>query len=119
MPHKFRELKVWQKAMDLAVDVRRFSQEFPKDEQFILTSQIRRAANSVPLNIAEGAGCRTDAEFAQFVGVAYRSCNEVMTAAELAVRLGYVAREMADSLVTEVDELGGMLIGLTRSLSKK
>jgi len=77
---------------------------------------MRRAANSVPLNIAEGAGCRTDPEFAQFLGIAFRSCNEVVTAAELAVRLGYVARSKADVLIAEVDEVASMLVGLTRKL---
>ena len=102
--------------MDLAADVYSFSRTFPKEEQYVLTSQIRRGANSVPLNIAEGAGCRTDPEFAQFLGIAFRSCNEVVTAAELAVRLRYVTRDKADVLIAEIEELGSMLIGLMRKL---
>lgn len=102
--------------MDLMVVVHQFSRDFPKDEQFALTSQIRRAVNSVPLNIAEGAGCRTNPEFAQFLGIAFRSCNEVATAVELAVRLRYVTRDKADVLVAEIEELGSMLIGLMRKL---
>ena len=118
MPHKFRELKVWQKGMDLAVEAYPFSGEFPKDEMFGLTSQIKRAANSVPLNIAEGAGFRTNPEFAQFLGIAMRSCNEVETAAELAVRFGCKTRQEADSLNADANEVASMLVGLIRSLSR-
>jgi four helix bundle protein len=107
---------VWQKAMDLAVDVYRFSRSFPKDEQFILGSQIRRAANSVPLNIAEGAGCRTDKEFAQFLGVAFRSCHEVQTAAELATRMGHVEMKASQAVIGATEELSNMLFGLMRKL---
>jgi len=114
MPHRYKELKVWQKGMDLAEDVHRFSRAFPKEEMYSLTSQIGRAANSVPLNIAEGAGCRTDPEFAQFLGFAFRSCHEVATAAELAVRFGYVARAIADGMIAQAEELANMLYALMR-----
>jgi four helix bundle protein len=63
--HNYKELKVWQKAMDLVVDVYSLTREFPKDELFGLTSQLRRAAVSIALNIAEGAGCESDLEFAR------------------------------------------------------
>jgi four helix bundle protein len=116
VPHRFRELMVWQKAMDLAVGVYHFSRSFPKDEQFILGSQIRRAANSVPLNIAEGAGCRTDKEFAQFLGVAFRSCHEVATAAELAMRLGHVDLKSMQEIAVATDEVTNMIFGLMRKL---
>ena len=116
MPHRYKELKVWQKGMDLAEEVHRFGQAFPKHEVYSLTSQIGRAANSVPLNIAEGAGCRTDPEFAQFLGFAFRSCHEVGTAAELAVRFGYVSRNTADAMIAQAEEVANMLYALMRRL---
>ena len=119
MPHRYRELKVWQKGMDLAVEARRFSKAFPRDEQYVLTSQIRRAANTVPLNIAEGAGCRTDKEFAQFLGIAFRSCHEVCTAAELAVRFEYVDTAAAQSVVRPAEELANMLYALMQKIEGK
>ena len=85
--HEFRELKVWQRAMDFATEIYRVSAGFPRSEQFGLTSQIRRAATSIPLNIAEGAGAGSNAEFRQFLSYALRSTYEVMTALEIAQRL--------------------------------
>jgi len=119
MPHKYRDLMVWQKAMDLATDVHRFSRAFPKEEMYSLTSQISRAANSVPLNIAEGAGCRLDTEFVQFLGFSFRSCHEVYTAAELAVRFGYVDMDAAERVVSKAEELARMLYALMRKIGGK
>ncbi len=70
--HKFRELKVWQHAIEFVTEIYRVSAEFPTSEQFGLTSQIRRAAISIPLNIAEGAGDVSDVEFQRFLGYALR-----------------------------------------------
>jgi hypothetical protein len=67
--HNYKELKVWQKAMDVVVTVYELTRSFPKDELFGLTSQLRRAAVSIPLNIAEGAGCNSDLEFARFLDI--------------------------------------------------
>jgi four helix bundle protein len=64
--HKFKELLVWQKAVDLAVDIYKIASRFPKEEQYGLTSQVKRCAVSVPSNIAEGAGRNSDGEFAHF-----------------------------------------------------
>ena len=86
--HKFRELKVWQRAMDLVVEVYHLTQTFPSSEQFGLISQLRRAAVSISLNIAEGAGGGTDPEFRRFLRMALRSCYEVMTGLEIGRRLG-------------------------------
>ena len=73
--------------MDYTVAIYRFTERLPADERFNLASQFRRAAVSVPLNIAEGAGCSTDTEFARFLGYAYRSLKEVVTCLELSERL--------------------------------
>jgi four helix bundle protein len=81
------QLDIWQRAMTYAVRVYEFTAQLPEAERYHLTAQLRRAATSVPLNIAEGSGCSTDAEFARFVGYAYRSLKEVVTGLELCQRL--------------------------------
>jgi four helix bundle protein len=113
--HKFRELKVWQRAMDFVTEIYRVSARFPRPEQFGLTSQIRRAAVSIPLNIAEGAGAGSDAEFRRFLSYALRSTYEVMTALEIAQRLGYCSPEKTQELLDEADEIAAMIVGLSRS----
>lgn len=114
--HKFRELKVWQRAMDFVTEIYRVSARFPRSEQFGLTDQIRRAAISVPLNIAEGAGAGSNAEFRRFLSYALRSTYEVMTALEIAQRLGYCSLEKTQELLDEADEIAAMIVGLSRSL---
>ncbi|NIP55312.1 MAG: four helix bundle protein, partial [Aliifodinibius sp.] len=87
--HKYRELKVWQRAMAFTVEIYRESQHWPSEEKFGLISQIRRAATSVPLNIAEGAGNSSKQEFCRFLQFSLRSNYEVMTAVDIARGLKY------------------------------
>ena len=79
MAFKFEKLRVWQKALELSALVHNVSREFPKEELFILTSQIKRAADSVNLNIAEGSTGQSNAEFSKFLGNSIRSLAEVVT----------------------------------------
>ena len=115
--HKFRELKVWQRAMDFVTDIYEVSAKFPRSEQFGLTSQIRRAAVSIALNIAEGAGAGSNAEFRRFLSYSLRSTYEVMTALEIAQRLGYCSPEKTQGLLKEANEIAAMTVGLSRSLT--
>ena len=87
-PHK--KLIAWQLAMDIAVDIYKTSENFPSDEKFGLTSQMRRSAVSVPSNVAEGAGRQTKKEFANFIHIAQGSLSELDTQLELAKRLEYI-----------------------------
>ena len=114
--HTFRKLKVWQRAMDFVVEIYEMSAGFPRAEQFGLTSQIRRAATSIPLNIAEGAGCGTNPEFQRFLGYALRSDYEVTTALEIAQRLSYGPSDTTQALMSEADQIAAMIVGLSRSL---
>ena len=114
--HRFRELKVWQRAMDFVTEIHRSSSGFPRSEQFGLTSQIRRAASSIPLNISEGVGAGSNTEFRRFLSYALRSTYEVMTALEIARRLAYCSGEKTQALLTEADEIDAMIVGLSRSL---
>ena len=103
-----RELVVWQKAMDLVVEVYGVSKGFPPPEQYGLTSQLRRAAVSVPANIAEGSARGSAKDYSNFLAVAKGSLMETETLLMLAIRLGYLkdgdaARSL--SLVTEVSKM--------------
>ena len=113
-----RDLIVWQKAMDLVVDVYRASEVFPKAETYGLTSQTRRAVASIPANIAEGQGRRLVGEYVQFLGNARGSLSELDTHLELAIRLGYLAAEQHSKLLDQLADVGRLLNGLMRSLAK-
>lgn len=118
MAHRFRELVVWQRAMDMVVDIYRLTVQFPTEERYGLSSQLRRAALSIPLNIAEGAGNESIAEFQRFLRIAFRSAYEVSTAIEIAHRLGYCSMDQANTLLAETDQIAAMLNRLIKSLQK-
>jgi four helix bundle protein len=111
----YKELIAWQKAMDLVSDVYSVSQEFPRDEIYGLTSQVRRAAVSIPSNIAEGQGRRSPKEFVQFLRIARGSIAEVETQLLIAVRLGYTQLQRAEMILDASAELGRVLQGLMAS----
>jgi four helix bundle protein len=112
----YRDLVVWQRAMDLAVRVYEASSNFPRDERYGLTSQVRKAAVSIPSNIAEGQGRRTsDGEFVRFLMIAMGSLCELETQLELAVRLKMVDSEKTIAVRTLSEEVGRLLNGLVRS----
>jgi four helix bundle protein len=112
----YRDLLVWQKAIALVTDIYRLTREFPKDELYGLTSQIRRAAVSIPSNIAEGQGRLTRGEFRQFLGQARGSYAELDTQLISANNLGYL-RDSSD-LFGSLSEVGRLLNGLLSSLSR-
>ena len=112
----FRDLLVCQKAMALAARVYEATKEFPREEQFGLTGQLRRAAASVPANIAEGHARRYRRDFRSFLSMALGSVAEMQTHLELAQRLGYLPQSQDAPLLDEAEELTKMLYGLLRSL---
>lgn len=103
--------------MDLVVLVYHVSKKFPKDELYGLTNQLRRAAVSVPANIAEGQGRRSEAEFCQFLGHARGSLLEVDTHLEIASRVEYLNEEEYSQIQERLREVGRILNGLLRSLT--
>ena len=111
----YRDLIAWQKSMDLVEEVYLGSRHFPDDERFGLTSQIRRAAVSIPSNIAEGHS-RSTADFLRFLSIARGSLSEVETQWQTTQRLGYV--EKSTPLLQRTEELGRILNGLIRSLKR-
>lgn len=108
----YRDLVVWQKAMHLVTDVYRVTSDFPKHEIYGLTGQIRRAAVSVPSNLAEGHGRTSRREFHQFISQARGSLVEVETQLEIARNLGYLSPPLASELLAKAGRVGRMLNGL-------
>ena len=117
--HRFKELKVWQEAMELAKEVYAITRLFPAEERFGLTSQINRAAVSIPSNIAEGAGRNYDKEFLQFLNVAMGSAFELETQILLANSFGFMTAEKYEAVTEQLDKVQRMLNRLRTSLIKK
>ncbi len=116
MAQGFRDLVVWQKSMQLAVAVYSLTKEFPREELYGLTSQIRRSAISIPSNIAEGQGRLNAGEFKQFLGIARGSNFEVQTQLELAKALSMGNPERIDKAAQLSHEIGKMIHGLVESI---
>lgn len=116
MPNSYRDLIVWQKAMDLTVEIYRQTKAFPREELYGLTSQVRRAGVSVPSNIAEGQGRLTKGEFRQFLGQARGSLLEAETQLILAERLEYLAPSERERLEAQSQEVLRMLNALISKL---
>jgi four helix bundle protein len=112
----FRELLVWQKAMDLVTEVYSLTADWPSDERFGLTSQARRAAISIPSNLAEGQGRIGSGEFARFVSIAHGSLCELETQLELAIRLSFSSEDRVRPLMSQIAEVGRMTRALYDSL---
>jgi len=110
-PHE--KLEVWETAVELVVTIYKQTESFPKEEKFGLTSQIRRAAVSVPANIAEGAGRQSQREFAHFLSTAQGSASELATELLIAQRLGYLDLEAYSGLKARLDSIGRMIVGLS------
>lgn len=114
----YQELIVWQRAMDLVAEVYTTTRTLPREEIYGLTSQIRRAAVSIPSNIAEGQGRRTTPDFLRHLSIAYGSLLELETRILLGIRLRYLAQEKCRDLMNLTAEVGRMLNGLMSSLQK-
>jgi len=116
-PHE--SLEVWQKAVEFVVQIYEQTKSFPSDERFGLTSQLRRAAVSIPANVAEGAARTTPKEFHHFVAMAQGSCSELETELLIAEKLGYLSTDNYMELKSTADSIGRMLVGLSKHLKSK
>jgi four helix bundle protein len=112
----YRELIVWQKAMDLVEMVYQATKHFPREELYGLTSQVRRSAVSIPSNIAEGQARRSRAEFLNFLSIANGSRAEMETQILLARRLSYVTNDISQQILNQSQEVNRLLNGLMNSL---
>ncbi|HUK74082.1 MAG TPA: four helix bundle protein [Candidatus Bathyarchaeia archaeon] len=116
MSHSYRDLLVWQKSMALVKMVYQKTRSFPNEEMFGLTLQMRRAAVSVPCNVAEGQGRATKKDFRQFLAISRGSLLELETQFLIAEELGFLSAERRERLFLKTDELLRMLNGLMKSM---
>jgi four helix bundle protein len=114
-PHK--KLLAWQKSMDLVEEIYALTKTFPREEIYGLTSQLRRAAVSVPSNIAEGAAGRSPVQFRNYLSVAIGSLNELATQLGIALRIGYLDASRLSVAEAHIDECLAVTYGLRKSLS--
>jgi four helix bundle protein len=115
-PHK--RLDVWNKSIDLTVDIYKLSETFPRTEVYGLTGQMRRAAVSIPSNIAEGAARQTKKEFINFLHMAQGSLSELDTQLVIASRLEYIPMETHETIENKIETNSKMLTGLIKSLKR-
>lgn len=106
--HNLKELKIWNKAVDLAVDVYKATVSYPSDEKFGLTNQIRRAAVSISSNIAEGAGRNSKKDFCNFLGIANGSAYELQTQLVISNKLNLLKDDLLNDLLKQIEELQKM-----------
>lgn len=112
----YRELKVWHKSMDLAEEVYALTRLLPKEELYGLTNQIRRAAVSIPSNIAEGAGRKSTRDYIHFLKIAYGSLNELETQLFLCCRLHYLESSAIEKALKISSEIGKMVNAMIQKL---
>ena len=116
--NNLKELKIWSKAIDLAVEVYEATSNYPTDERFGLTSQSRRAAVSVSSNIAEGAGRNSKKEFCHFLGIANGSAYELQTQLVISHKLNLIDTDLLERLLKQIDELQKMNYSFQQMLKK-
>ena len=115
--HNFEKLKIWQKAMDIAVEVYQVSSLLPNDEKFNLIHQIKKCAVSIPSNIAEGSGRNHNKEFIQFLGIANGSTFELITQLILAKKLKLASEEIVQPIINQLVEVSNMNFAFQKTLN--
>ena len=117
MVRSYRDLLVWQKAMELVAEVYRVVKKLPREEQYALSDQMRRAAVSIPSNIAEGQARNSTKEFIRFLSMAKGSLAELETQCFICIALSYISEKDLQAALSLSDELGKMLTALIQKLS--
>lgn len=115
--HNFEKLKIWQKAMDITVEVYKISELLPNDERFNLIHQIKKCAISIPSNIAEGSGRNHNKEFIQFLGIANGSTFELITQLILAKRLNLIDKKIIQPIINQLIEVSNMNFSFQKTLN--
>lgn len=116
MAFKFEQLRVWQRALDLTLEVSDLTKSFPEDERFNLTSQIKRATDSIALNIAEGSTGQTNKDFNRFLGIALRSGIEVVACLFIARKRSLISEDRFQEFYDKLTELSKMIQALRNTL---
>ena len=117
MRHNYKKLLVWQKAMDLVVKTYQLLDKFPKDELFQLNAQIKKAAVSIPSNIAEGSGRKTEKEFSYFLYISHGSACELDTELSLGSRLGYLSEDDYELISKDIEEIKVMILSFEKKIN--
>jgi len=117
--HNLKELKIWNKAIELSVAVYKATTNFPKEEIYGLTSQIRKCAISIPSNISEGVGRNSNKEFIHFLGIANGSCYELQTQLIISNKLNLINDETLQSLLKEIEEVQKMNYTFQNTLNNR
>lgn len=117
--HNYRELKIWQRSMEFVVRVYDVSANFPKEERYGLTAQLRSSSGSVPSNISEGAGRGTNRQFKRFLEFSMGSINEAQTQIELANRVNYIKADVYSILIDEALQIYKMILAFYNSLNEE
>ena len=115
----FRDLIVWNRAMDMTENAYNLIRKLPKEELFNLGSQMRDSAVSIPSNIAEGYGKYSDKEFIRFLRISRGSANELITQFLICLRIGYLKLEETKAIINEIDEINKMILSMINKLEKR
>ncbi len=114
-----KNLKVWQRSISFVTEIYRITRLFPKEEIYCMALQLRRAAISIPSNIAEGSARKNTKEYIQFLYISLGSASEIETQIIISINLGYIMHEKVGGMQSELEEIIRMLVGLIKSLSDK
>ncbi len=114
--HDFKKLIVWEKSVNLSVNLYNSTKEFPSEEKFGLISQIRRSSISIPSNIAEGAGRNHPKEFVNFLGISSGSCNELYTQLMIAQKVNFINEKDFENYIIQIEEIKKMIFKLKQSI---
>ncbi len=114
--HNYKKLNVWVSSISLVKNIYKLTRKFPKDEMFVLTQQLTRAAISIPSNIAEGAGRNSNAQFKNFLQISIGSCYEAKTQLIISKELEYISEEELDTISKELDSIMKMNHNLQKTL---
>ena len=112
----YKDFTVWQRAMDLTVEIYKLVKLLPKEETYALSDQMRRAVVSIPSNIAEGQGRNSNKEFMNFVGIARGSLSELETQLQICIKLNYITEEESEDALNLCEQVGKMLTNLIKTL---
>ena len=110
----YKDLNIWKRSIGVVEDIYKITKNFPNEEIYGLTSQLRRSAVSIPSNIAEGFARFSNKEYKQFLFISLGSCAELSTQIIIALRLGYFENKEADKLLNEIDEISKMTMSLIK-----
>ncbi len=115
--HNFQKLEVWKVSMELSTEIHEITKDFPKQEVYGLTSQMRRASVSIPSNIAEGSGRKGNKELTQFFSIANGSAFELYTQIIISSNIGYISNEIKEDLLKKLNSIQKMLFSLIQKFS--